>query len=93
MGARDQIREEDRTATLKPSAANRRAAAALMPLPPAVTTATFRSSFYLQEPVHFILLYAGAVGFKRQSILATPCAAVEAGRWEVCWTSERSSDI
>jgi hypothetical protein len=33
--------EDDRIATLKPSAANRRATAAPMPLPPAVTTATF----------------------------------------------------
>src|SRR5829696_2907732 len=33
--------EEERTATLKPSWANLRAAAAPMPLPPAVTTATF----------------------------------------------------
>ena len=33
--------EEDRIATLNPSAARRRAEAAPMPLPPAVTTATF----------------------------------------------------
>ena len=33
--------DDDRIATRNPSAANRRAAAAPMPLPPAVTSATF----------------------------------------------------
>ena len=39
--------EEDRMATLKPSAARRFAAAAPMPLPPATTTATFSTDIFV----------------------------------------------
>lgn len=39
--------EDDRIPTLKPSAASRRAAAAPMPLPPAVTIATFLLTYIL----------------------------------------------